>query len=97
MGLRCRLLAKEKETPKEVSKSELKAEKKNGVYILTIQKAYQGYVVMSDHGQRTVSSVNIHGKYFGVDERAEIECDDFKICDGELSLSYQNETENKND
>lgn len=78
------------ETNSSDSERTLKADERNGVYLLTIQKAYEGYVVMSEYGQQAVESVKINGnKYFGVDERAEIECDDFEITEsGALNLRY---------
>lgn len=62
----------------------LKAEPKNGVYLLEVSDAYEGYAVRSASDHVMVTDVKINGNYVAVSESMEVECDDFEVTDGDV-------------
>lgn len=66
----------------------LEAEKRNGVYLLSIESEYDGYSVHSAADSATVASIHINGNYAGVSGTLETECNDYEINGGTLELTY---------
>jgi hypothetical protein len=66
----------------------LEAEQKNGVYLLSVENVYEGFIVRSATDEVHVSGVTINGNYVGADDYFETECNDYTIEDDELTLWY---------
>jgi hypothetical protein len=69
--------------------TELEAEKKNGVYLLSVHTEYEGYSVKSATDRSLVQNVTVNGNYIAPSDYFETECDDFEITeDRTLNLRY---------
>jgi len=66
----------------------LSAKKENGVYLLAVEKEYDGYTVHSGKDITAVESVEINGNHIGTSGRFEVECDDYIIEDATLTLWF---------
>lgn len=68
---------------------EFEAEKKNGVYLVEVESAYEGYIFYSTTDYTLVENVRINGQYVGTSESFETECHDFEFTDdGAVNLRY---------
>lgn len=68
--------------------TELQASRRNGVYLLEIEKATRCYVVRSLDDMVALNNIKINGNYVSVREKMETECDDFEIEDKTINLIY---------
>lgn len=61
-----------------------KGEKQNGVYLIGIESAYDGYLLLPNDVSADpihVDLIRINGQYVGTDDRAEMECRDYEVVD----------------
>lgn len=73
------------------------AEPKNGVYLMEIESAHDGYIFYSTTDYTLVDGVRINGNYISTSGSFETECDDFEFTeDGHVNLRY-NDTDSVRD
>lgn len=69
-----------------------KGEKKNGVYLIGIEKVYDCYLLHpNDYSADPipVDRVRVNGQYLGLDDRVEMECRDYEVVDGSRDESAE--------